>query len=378
MQIPYAKQWIDEEDIAYVSEVLRGDWLTQGPTIDLFEEEIARYTDSKYCVAFNSGTAALHAAMFAAGVQEGDEVITAPVTFVATSNSAIYLRARPVFVDIDWKTYCIDVSKIESAITEKTRVIAPIDYAGYPVNIEPILEMAHKKGIVVVEDAAHALGAKRNGKPVGSQSDMTMFSFHPVKHITTGEGGVITTNSEDYYKKMKIFRTHGITKDPGLLVCKDEGPWYYEMQCLGYNYRITDFQCALGISQLKKLPDSLQRRNQIALKYHRAFRSFPEMILPPLPEESNSSHAYHLFPVLFTGKERKHVFTELKKKGIHAQVHYLPVHLQPYYVNNFGFKKGDFPVSEAFYEKEISIPMFPALSDSEIEYVIEVICGLYR
>lgn len=249
--IPYGKQWIDEEDIAAVVDVLKGDWLTQGPNVEKFEKAVADYIGVKYAVAFNSGTAALHAAMFAAGVREGDEIITSPITFVATSNSAVYLGATPVFVDIDLKTYCIDTQLIEEKITPKTKVIAPVDLAGYPVDMRPIMELARKYDLVIIEDAAHALGAKRYGKMVGQEADMTMFSFHPVKHITTGEGGIIVTNSMEYAEKMRLFRTHGITKKPEFLV-KNDGPWYYEMHELGFNYRITDFQCALGLSQLKK------------------------------------------------------------------------------------------------------------------------------
>ncbi|HOX65127.1 MAG TPA: aminotransferase class I/II-fold pyridoxal phosphate-dependent enzyme, partial [Thermotogota bacterium] len=251
MNIPYARQWIEEEDIERVAKVLRGDWLTQGPAVDAFEQAVASYVNAKYCVAFNSGTAALHAAMYAAGIQPGDEVLTTPITFVATSNSALYLGGKPLFVDIDPKTYCLDITKIERAITPATKVIAPVDYAGYPIDIDPILKMAREKGLVVIEDAAHALGADRNGEKVGPQADMTMFSFHPVKHITTGEGGVIVTNDETYYERMRLFRTHGITKEPAAFLHEAEGPWYYEMQALGFNYRITDFQCALGSSQLE-------------------------------------------------------------------------------------------------------------------------------
>lgn len=375
--IPYGRQWIDEDDISAVAKVLQSDWLTQGPDIEEFEREIAEYVGAKYAVAFSSGTSALHGAMFAAGIGPGDEIITSPITFVATSNSAIYLGARPRFVDIDLKTYCIDTAKIEEAITPHTKVIAPVDLAGYPVNIETIMEIARRHNVVVVEDSAHALGAKRNGKMVGTEADMSLFSFHPVKHITTGEGGAITTDNEEFYKKMKIFVTHGITKDPALLQ-RNDGPWYYEMQELGFNYRLTDFQCALGLSQLKKIESFLDRRNEIASMYDEAFKDVKGLVIPPKPEQYSSRHAYHLYPILLTRTDRKEAYIKLREKGIFAQVHYIPVHLQPYYRNNYGFKKGDYPNAEYYYEHELSIPMYPKMSDEEVNYIIQSIKSLTK
>ncbi len=375
--IPYGKQWIDEDDISAVAKVLGSDWLTQGPDIEEFENAIAEYVGTKYAVAFSSGTSALHGAMFAAGINSGNEIITSPITFVATSNSAIYLGARPRFVDIDLNTYCIDTAKIEEAITENTKVIAPVDLAGYPVDIQTIIAIARKHKLVVVEDSAHALGAKRNGKMVGTEADMSMFSFHPVKHITTGEGGIIATNNEDYYKRMKIFVTHGITKDPTLLQ-KNDGPWYYEMQELGFNCRLTDFQCALGLSQLKKIEDFLNRRNEIASMYNEAFTDVEGLVLPPKPEQYTSRHAYHLYPILLTKTDRKEAYMKLREMGIFAQVHYIPVHLQPYYSKNYGFKKGDYPNAEYYYEHELSIPMYPRMTDEEVNYVIESIKSLTK
>lgn len=375
--IPYGRQWIDEDDISAVAKVLQSDWLTQGPDIEEFEREIAEYVGAKYAVAFSSGTSALHGAMFAAGIGPGDEIITSPITFVATSNSAIYLGARPRFVDIDLKTYCIDTAKIEEAITPNTKVIAPVDLAGYPVNIETIMEIARRHNVVVVEDSAHALGAKRNGKMVGTEADMSLFSFHPVKHITTGEGGAITTDNEEFYKKMKIFVTHGITKDPALLQ-RNDGPWYYEMQELGFNYRLTDFQCALGLSQLKKIESFLDRRNEIASMYDEAFKDVKGLVIPPKPEQYSSRHAYHLYPILLTRTDRKEAYIKLREKGIFAQVHYIPVHLQPYYRNNYGFKKGGYPNAEYYYEHELSIPMYPKMSDEEVNYIIQSIKSLTK
>ena len=375
--IPYGRQWIDEDDISAVAKVLQSDWLTQGPDIEEFEKEIAEYVGAKYAVAFSSGTSALHGAMFAAGIGPGDEIITSPITFVATSNSAIYLGARPRFVDIDLKTYCIDTAKIEEAITPNTKVIAPVDLAGYPVNIETIMGIARRHNVVVVEDSAHALGAKRNGKMVGTEADMSLFSFHPVKHITTGEGGAITTDNEEFYKKMKIFVTHGITKDPALLQ-RNDGPWYYEMQELGFNYRLTDFQCALGLSQLKKIEGFLDRRNEIASMYNEAFKDIEGLVMPPKPEQYSSRHAYHLYPILVTKTDRKEAYIKLREMGIFAQVHYIPVHLQPYYRNNYGFKKGDYPNAEYYYEHELSIPMYPKMKNEEVNYVIQSIKSLTK
>jgi len=373
MGIPYGKQWIDEEDIKQVEKVLKGDWLTQGPNIEQFEKEIAEYVGAKYAIAFNSGTSALHGAMYAAGVTKGDEIISSPITFVASTNSGIYMGATPKFADIDEKTYCIDIEKIEEQIKDKTKVIVPVDYAGYPVDIEKINQIAKKHNIVVIEDAAHALGAERNGEKVGSQADMTMFSFHPVKHITTGEGGIITTNNKKYYEKLKMFRTHGITKEN---MSQNPGPWYYEMQDLGYNYRITDLQCALGSSQLKKIEQFIKRRLEIAEKYDEAFKENPNIQTPP--KEKNNRHAYHLYPIQVPKERRKEIFEKLREKEIYVQVHYIPVHTQPYYKENYGYEYGDYPKAEQFYEQEISIPMYPKMTEEEQEYVIKTINELTK
>lgn len=371
--IPYAKQWLDDRDASAVVEVLRGDWITQGPTIDRFEKAIADYVGTRYAVAFNSGTAALHGAMFAAGLTVNDSIITTPITFVATSNSLVYLGGKPAFVDINMNTYCLDLEKIEDAITDKTKAVVPVDYAGYPVNLERLREITDDYSLIIIEDAAHALGAKRYGKLVGQEADMTMFSFHPVKHITTAEGGIIVTNSSNYCEKLKIFRNHGLTKNRDQLQIKDEGSWYYEMQYLGYNYRITDLQCALGLSQLEKLDDFLKRRIEIANKYDKAFQAIPNLKTPPRPPSPNSKHAYHIYPLIVRNFDRKLLFNKLKENGIRCQVHYIPVHWQPFYRDTFGFKRGDFPVAEEFYEHEITIPLYPKLTNDEVELVIEKI-----
>lgn len=370
--ISYGRQWIDESDIAAVVDVLRGDWLTQGSMVDNFEKAVAEYVGVKYAVAFNSGTSALHGAMFAAGVKKGDEVITSPVTFVSTSNSAVYLGAKPVFVDIDVNTYCIDINKIEDAITPQVKVIAPVDLAGYPVDLREIRKIAAKHDLIIIEDAAHAFGAERYGRKVGLEADMTMFSFHPVKHITTGEGGIIVTDNAEFYEKLRLFRSHGITKDP-MVLSKIDGPWYYEMQSLGYNYRITDIQCALGISQLKKLDSFVQRRNEIARMYDDAFTGNSNIVTPPVPLWADSLHGYHIYPVLVEEYDRKSLYLKLRDAGIFTQVHYIPVHLQPYYRENFAYSDGDFPVAEKYYQKELTIPMYPKMTDDDVERVIDSI-----
>lgn len=370
--IPYGRQNIDEDDIQAVGEALRDDWITQGPRVDEFEARVAEYCGARYAVAFNSGTSALHAAMYAAGVGPGDEVISSPITFVASTNSAIYLGARPVFADMSRESYCIDIDRIEKAVTSRTKVIIPVDYAGYPVDINSIRKIAESHKLVVIEDAAHALGARRHGKPVGQEADMTMFSFHPVKHITTGEGGMIVCNKESFYRQLKLFRSHGIVKDDTLWEGND-GPWYYEMQELGYNYRITDIQCALGSSQLHKLPDFLEERTRIAGIYDQAFKDLEWISTPPHPE-GDSRHAFHLYPVLLASQvNRLQFYNYLHSRNIGVQVHYVPVHLQPYYRRHFGFKPGDFPVAEDFYARELSLPMYPGLTIEEQNFVIETI-----
>jgi UDP-4-amino-4,6-dideoxy-N-acetyl-beta-L-altrosamine transaminase len=371
--IPYAKQWIDEEDISAVVNVLKGDWITQGPTIRDFEKKIADYVGAKHAIAFSNGTAALHAAMFAANISNDDEIITTTNTFVASANCAVYLGAKPVLVDIDLSTYCIDIDKIEQAITKKTKTIVPVDFAGYPVNMQLINEMASRNNLVVIEDAAHALGAKRKGKMVGTEADMTMFSFHPVKHITTGEGGIIVTDDEEYDQKMRIFRTHGITKDASSFVKENDGPWYYEMQYLGFNYRITDIQSALGLSQLSKIESFVKRRNEIAKIYDESFSGEDKLTIPPKPRSPGSRHAYHIYPLLVDGVDKKHFYQELRDRNIYCQVHYIPVHFHPYYQQTFGFKIGDFPVVEDYYQKELTIPLYPKMSSDEIDYVINTI-----
>lgn len=366
--LPYGKQTLDEEDIQGVLEVLRSDWLTTGPKVAEFEKNLADRAGAKYAVVMNSGTAALHAAYFAAGVGPGDEVVTSPVTFAATANAALYLGARPVFADVRQDTLNISPEGLEQHISPRTKVLAPVDFAGHPADLEPVLEFARKHSLVVVEDAAHALGAAYKGRPVGSLADLTIFSFHPVKHITTGEGGAVVTNNRDYYEKMLSFRSHGIVREKDKLK-EYHGPWYHEMQFLGYNYRITDIQCALGISQLKKLDSFLEKRQALVDFYNRELADL-DMIDTPVTL-AGVVPAWHLYVIRLRGDNppRKEVFEKLHQAGIGVQVHYLPVYWHPYY-KELGYNKGLCPVAEDFYSRALSLPLFPALSLDDARRVV--------
>lgn len=313
--LPYGRQSLDEDDIQSVVDVLRGDYLTTGPTIGLFEEKVADYVGSRYAVAFSNGTAALHAACFAAGISQGDEVITTPLTFAASANCILYMGAKPVFADINPLTYNIDPDSIEKLITPKTKAIIPVDFTGQPVNHDQIQKIAKANNLVVIEDAAHALGASYKGETIGSISDMTMFSFHPVKHITTGEGGMITTNNREYYEKLLQFRSHGITRDPKKL-SQNHGSWYYEMHFLGFNYRMTDIQASLGISQLQKLDDFIEKRRYLARTYNEKLKAISRIHLPI--QDAASSSSWHLYVIdlkLDSLKgNRNDIFNAMQKK----------------------------------------------------------------
>jgi len=364
--IPYGKQLIDQNDIDAVVEVLKGDWLTCGPKVDEFEKLVASYCNAKFAVAFSSGTAALHGAYFALGVKEGDEVITTPLTFSATSNGVVYCGGKPVFVDIKPDTLNIDPEKIEEKINLKTKAIAIVDFAGQTCDFDAIKEIAKKHNLPIVEDAAHALGSEYKGQKVGSLADLTVLSFHPVKTITSGEGGMVLTNNEELAVKLRNFRHHGIVKKPEI------APWYYEIEEIGYNYRLSDVHCALGISQLKKLDKFVVKRQEIVEKYQKAFKNIPEIIL--IKEERFAKTAWHICPIQFDLTKlkitRKEIFKQLGEKGIKCQVHYVPVHFMSFYKNNFGYKKGDFPITEQYYNRTITLPLFPKLTNEEVEYVI--------
>jgi len=371
--IPYGKQWIDDNDIKAVEEVLRSDYLTTGPKIAEFEEKLTKITGAKYAVAIANGTAALHAACFAAGVEDGDEIITTPITFAASANAAIYCGGRPVFADIDTQTYNIDPEDIKRKITAKTKAIIPVHYTGQPCDMDSIMSIAKEHGLTIIEDAAHAIGAKYKGKSIGSISDMTTFSFHPVKQITTGEGGAITTNDENLYEKLSMFRAHGITRNSSKLN-KNEGPWYYEQQFLGYNYRITDIQAALGISQLSKLDMFVGKRKEYVKLYNEAFAEVEDIIIPEQLSKTESS--WHLYIIQLKLEKlkagRKEIFQELIHAGIGVNVHYIPVYYHPYY-RSLGYKKGVCPNAEKLYERIITLPLYPAMEIEDVEYVIKAV-----
>jgi UDP-4-amino-4,6-dideoxy-N-acetyl-beta-L-altrosamine transaminase len=373
--IPYSRQWIDEADIKAVQDILQSDYLTQGPAIELFEDAIKQVTGAKYCVAVSNATQGLHIAVAALKIEEGAEGITTPITFVASANCLLTNNLIPVFADIDPKTYNIFPKEIEKKITAKTRVIIPVDFAGQAVDIDSIRQIADKHHLYIVEDAAHAIGSNYiDGKPVGCchKADMTIFSFHPVKTITCGEGGAITTNNELLYKRLLKLRTIGITKNAAEL-SKNPGPWYYEMQSLSGNYRMTDIQAALGCSQLSKLTLFKQRRREIINRYNTAFMDNPYIITPH--EEKNNESCFHLYVLKIDfeklGKTRKQVMEELREKGIGTQVHYIPVNSQPYYKERYGYKREDYPITEDYYDKTLSLPLYPKMNDRDIVYVIQ-------
>jgi perosamine synthetase len=371
--LPYGRQSIDEADIQAVVDVLRSDWLTTGPKVAEFEEAFAARVGAAYAVSFSSGTAALHAATFAAGLKPGDEAITSPMTFSATANCVLYQGATPVFADVSTDTLNLDPEQVAKKISTKTRAILPVDYAGHPADVAPILEIARQHGLVVIEDACHALGAEYCGQRVGSIADMTVFSFHPVKHITTGEGGMVTTDNLQFAETLRLFRNHGISSDARQR--QSTGQWHYEMVLLGFNYRLPDLACALGIQQLNKLEANLARRREIAAQYTAAFRQIPELILPAV--RPGVDPAWHLYPIRLDLEKltvgRAQVFRALRGENIGVNVHYIPVHLHPYYRSQFGYKGGEYPVAELAYEQLISLPMFHGMKDQDVS---DVICAV--
>ena len=359
--IPYGRQTIEEDDIQAVVDVLRSDYLTTGPKIAEFEKMVADYVGAKYAVAISNGTSALHAACFAAGIQPGDEVITTPLTFAASSNCVLYCGGTPVFADVDPKTYNIDPEDIRRKITDKTKAIIAVHLAGQPCDMDEIHKIAKEHDLLVIEDGAHALGSVYKGKKVGTLSDMTTFSFHPVKPITTGEGGMIVTDNEEFYQKMMLFRSHGITRDENLMT-RNDGPWFYQQLDLGYNYRITDIQCALGCSQMKKLDRFLALRKEIVARYNEAFADCENIVTPyQLPETESG---WHLYIVQVKNCDRRKVFEALREHGIAVNVHYIPVYLHPYYQEH-GYKDVHCRNAEEVYSHIISLPLYPTLTEEQ-------------
>lgn len=371
--LPYGRQSIDEADIQAVVDTLRSDWLTTGPKVAEFEDAVAAWVGSKHAVSFSSGTAALHGAAFAAGLKSGDEAITTPLTFAATANCVLYQGATPVFADVRPDTLNLDPVQSATRVTPRTKAILPVDYAGHPADLDSILELAEHHGLVVIEDACHAFGAEYRGRRVGSIAHMTVFSFHPVKHLTTGEGGMVVTDNPAFAETLRRFRNHGITS--GARERQRDGQSHYEMVLLGFNYRLTDIASALGLQQLTKLAQTLSRRRQIAARYTAAFRPLPGVVLPQVSGDVNP--AWHLYPVRLEleklSKTRDQVLRALRAENIGANVHYIPVHLHRYYRERFGYRGGEFPVAENAHQRLLSLPMFHAMSDHDVDDVMRAV-----
>lgn len=370
----YSRQWIEDDDRRVVYDTLDSDLITCGPRVEELEDELCKYTGAKYAVAVSNGTAALHCACLAAGIGPGDEVITTPLTFAASANCVCYCGGTPVFADINPKTYNIDPESIEKNITEKTKAVIAVDYTGQVVEVDAIRKICHDYGLIFIEDAAHSIGSEYKGVKVGNLADLTCMSFHPVKTITGGEGGVILTNDETMYKKLKLFRTHGITHDEEAMSVEPEGAWYYEQIELGYNYRITDFQAALIHSQLNKIERFAQRRKEIVCKYNEAFAGIPEIIVQEEIEESDTCR--HLYVIRLDLDKltcsRREFFDALSAENIQPQVHYIPVYWFPYYQKR-GYKRGLCPNAEKIYERIMSIPLYPKMTDQDVKDVIHAI-----
>ncbi|MBE5837175.1 UDP-4-amino-4,6-dideoxy-N-acetyl-beta-L-altrosamine transaminase [Butyrivibrio sp.] len=373
-KIYYGRQWVDEKDVEAVSKVLTGDYLTCGPTVTALEQKICEVTGAKYAVSVCNGTAALHCACIAAGLGEGDEVITTPLTFAASANCAVYVGATPVFADVNPETYNIDPDSIEAHITEKTKAVVAVDFTGQAVEHDRIREICDKHGLTLIIDAAHAIGTKYKGRPEGSIGDITCFSFHPVKTVTAGEGGAITTNDPELYRKLHLASQHGIVRNPAEMVEEPEGPWVYEMQELGFNYRMTDFQAALLISQLNKLDKFSARRKEIVNKYNEAFKDIPELFIQKeIPESDTTRHLYIIQLKLDKlNCTRRQFFDALAAENVQPQVHYVPVYYFPFYKKR-GYKKGLCPVAEDIYRGIMSIPLYPMMTDEDVNDVIKAV-----
>lgn len=378
--LPYGRQLIEDDDIAAVTAALRSDFLTTGPAIDAFEQRLCEAVGAKYAVAVANGTAALHAACFAAGLGEGDEALVPAVTFLATANAVRYCGAEPRFVDVDPRCGLSRPAHFEAALTPRTRALLPVHLTGRPVELRAIRALARTRDLVVIEDAAHALGATYEGTPIGAgaHSDMTIFSFHPVKHVTTAEGGAITTNDATLAKKMRSFRSHGMVREAADLVNPKDGPWYYEQQDLGFNYRLTDVQAALGTSQLAKLGRFVERRRAIAARYDAGLAG-ARNVRPIGTGTPGAESAYHLYAVLFDfdaiGHTRAELVAALHARGVGTQVHYIPVPQQPYYAAR-GHRVSDFPGAQRYYAQTLSLPMYPALTDDDVDRVIAAVRAL--
>lgn len=371
--LPYGRQSISKEDEEAVLNIMRGDYLTTGPTIERFEEAVASCVGTDYAVAFSSGTAALHGAAFAAGIQAEDEVIVTPMSFAASANCILYCGGKAVFSDICKETMNLDIDKIEEKINHKTKMIIPVAFAGQTLDMDKLMTLANKHNLTVLLDGAHALGSKYKGEPVGRKADMTMFSFHPVKPITTAEGGVIVTNNYELYQKMKLFCSHGITRDRELMT-DDHGPWYYEQILLGYNYRLTDLQAALGISQIKRLDEFILKRRAIVSYYNKAFKNLDT--LQPLLEKEYSESGYHIYVIQLQldklNGNRKEIFQALQAENIGVNVHYLPIYLLPYY-RELGYEKGLCPISEEVYKSIITLPLYPDMNMDDAKDVVSAV-----
>jgi UDP-4-amino-4,6-dideoxy-N-acetyl-beta-L-altrosamine transaminase len=373
--LPYGRQSIDEQDIAAVVEALRSEWLTTGPKVAEFEEAFAAWVGARYAVSFSSGTAALHGAAFATGLETGDEAITSPLTFAATANCVLYQGGRPVFADVREDTLNVDPERVSACITPRTKALLPVDYAGHPADLGELHEIANRHGLTIIEDACHALGAEYRRRRVGSISHMTVFSFHPVKHLTTGEGGMVTTDNPRFADTLRKFRNHGISSEARER--QAQGQWHYEMVLLGFNYRLTDVASALGLRQLSKLESNLERRREIAAKYNEALRDLGGIIVPVVQE--GVIPAWHLYPVRLDldslSVDRAEIFQALRAENIGVNVHYIPVHLHPYFRDRFAYKPGDYLVAESAYERLISLPMFHGMTDRDVD---DVVCAVRK
>ncbi len=373
-KINYGHQYIDEADIQAVVDVLRSDYLTCGPKIAELEKKLCRITGAKYAVVCSNGTAGLHIACLAAGVGAGDEVITTPITFAASANCALYCGAKPVFADINPETYNIDPASVEKCVTDKTKAVVAVDYTGQSVELEPLLKLCREKNLILIEDGAHVIGTTYQGRKNGSIADMTMFSFHPVKTVTAGEGGAVLTNSEEYYQKLLLYRAHGITRDERFLEHESDGAWYYEQLVLGYNYRMTDMQAALLISQLDKLELFSRRRKEIVARYNEAFSEIPGIIVQKeIPDSDTTRHLYilRIKPEEFS-IGRKRFFDALAAENVCCNVHYIPTYYFPYY-EKLGYRKGICPNAEKLYEEIITLPLYYAMTDEDVESVIRAV-----